>query len=228
MRHEPAIARNEFGTPVLSEVFSRMDAVAQYPLVGFINADIILLGDFLPSVRAVAQSHEQFVVIASRFNSRIEQPLPFEPGWESALRAQVRREHRGLPTEGSDLFVYPRGLYRSVPPFAIGRGYWDNWLMREARRLQARLVDATAALTAVHQEHTYDHVPGVSAGAGDRHVYETDEGRRNLALAGGHGRLYTGFDASDVLTADGRVLSTWRIPGPPAHQVLAPANRCAA
>ena len=73
----------------------------------------------------------------------------------------------------------------------------------------ASLIDATAALTAVHQEHGYGHVAGLTAVTSDKHVYETEEGRRNLALAGGHGHLYTVFDATEILTVDGQLRSTW-------------------
>jgi hypothetical protein len=52
-------------------------------------------------------------------------------------------------------------------------------------------------------------VPGVSAAANDAPVYKGEEGRRNLALAGGHRGLYTVFDATHILTADGRLRSTW-------------------
>jgi hypothetical protein len=83
--------------------------------------------------------------------------------------------------------------------------------MREARRLGADLIDLTAAATTVHQFHTYDTVAGVRAGIGsDKHVYETAEGRRNLALAGGHSRLHTVYDASLVMGADRQLYASWR------------------
>ncbi len=116
------------------------------------------------------------------------------------------------PAAGSDIFVFPRGLFGEVPDLVIGRGYWDNWLMHEARSKGAALIDATACLTTIHQEHGYDHVPGVAAADGDGPIYRSEEGRRNLTLAGGHHRLYTVFDATHVLTADGRLRCTWSLP----------------
>src|SRR5690348_15762908 len=193
VRHEPQIGRNEFGTPVIADLFARMDALARHPLLAFVNADIILLDDFLPAVEALKRSsfgsmHDRaassefsppprgegflpnpppqggreeaeraapasapalasFLAVASRFNCRIDAPLAFEPGWDAKLRARAHKENRMYPAAGSDLFVYPRGLFAAVPPFAIGRGYWDNWLMREARRRGGNLIDLTAAVT---------------------------------------------------------------------------------
>ncbi|HET7849744.1 MAG TPA: hypothetical protein VFL51_11865 [Pseudolabrys sp.] len=254
VQHEPRIGRNEFGTPVIADLFARMDALARRPLLAFVNADIILLDDFLPAVEAIVHSRRtplplipaqagiqtyreggnvpgsplsrgraestepalpaaqgRFLAVASRFNCRIDAPLAFEPGWDARLRARARKENRMYPAAGSDLFVYPRGLFAAVPPFAIGRGYWDNWLMREARRRGGDLIDMTAAVTAVHHVHTYDTVAGLPAGgASDSHVYETEEGRRNLALAGGRARLYTVYDANRIMRPERTLRPAWR------------------
>src|SRR5579885_366378 len=117
VRHEPHIERNEFGTPVIADLFARMDALTRHPLLAFVNADIILLDDFLPAVQAIARATAaasapaRFLAVASRFNCRIDAPLAFEPGWQARLRARARKENRMYPAGGSDLFVYPRGLF---------------------------------------------------------------------------------------------------------------------
>ena len=49
-----ALSRNEHGTPRLDDAFARVDAMARQPLRCFVNADIILLDDFLPAVRRAA------------------------------------------------------------------------------------------------------------------------------------------------------------------------------
>jgi hypothetical protein len=208
-RHEPNIERNEFGTPVLGELFARINTLSQQPFIAFVNADIILLDDFIPALKSIARSPARFMAVSSRFNCWIDHALTFEQGWDAALRKRARTENRMYPAAGSDIFVYPRGLFQAVPPFAIGRGYWDNWLMYEARRLGAELIDLTSAATAVHQIHPYDTVAGVPPDSSlDRHVYETKEGQLNLELAGGRGRLFTVFDATKVVTAQGQVQST--------------------
>lgn len=211
VRYEPEIARNEQGTPVIGELFARMNALARHPLLALVNADIILVDDLLPAIATAARARGEFLGVASRFNCRIVEPLDFARGWNTALRKRARTENSMYPAGGSDIFVYPRGLFGPVPPFAIGRGYWDNWLMREAPRLGAPLIDLTAAATTVHQMHSYDTVAGVPAqSASDRHVYETAEGRRNLALAGGHSQLYTVYDASLIMSVDLQLCASWR------------------
>ena len=210
VRHEPSVTRNELGTPLLGDVFSSVNKLANYPVLALVNADVLLLHDFLSAIDVVVRSRKKFMMIASRFNRRIDQPLAFDPGWDAELGQKARAENLMYPAAGSDVFVFPRGLFDAVPPFAIGRGYWDNWLMYEARRMGADLIDATAMTTIVHQLHAYETVAGVpSAGSSDRHVYETKEGQRNLKMAGGPGRLYTAFDATEIIGSDGRLHPTW-------------------
>ena len=45
-----------------------------------------------------------------------------------------------------DYFVYPRGMFGEIPQFALGRWYWDQWLVYRARRLGGALIDDPATL----------------------------------------------------------------------------------
>ena len=209
VHHEPQLARTPQGTPILSDVFARADAIARHPLLCFVNSDIILFNDVVTAAKMVAARYRHFLMVSSRFNLRIEEALAFGSDWDRDLRARAIGEARMYPAAGSDIFIYPRGLFGIVPPFAIGRGYWDNWLMLCARQRGASLIDATKAVIAVHQDHGYGHVGGAPAGSGsEAKVLATAEGKRNLELAGGRGRLYTVYDATVVLGANGRFRST--------------------
>ena len=82
-----------------------------------------------------------------------------------------------------------------MPPFALGRPRWDNWLLYRARARGAALVDATSRVTAVHQNHDYAHSPQGWAG-----VWEGPEAARNEDLMGGHDHYFTIADATHELT----------------------------
>jgi hypothetical protein len=208
-RHAPDLQRNSLGTPILADVFARADALARNPILCFVNSDIVLFKDV---IAATDKAAGRFLMVSSRYNCRITSRLAFGPDWDRDLRARAMRAGRMYPAGGSDFFVYPRGLFGTIPPFAIGRGYWDNWLMLRARQCGARLINATDAVVALHQDHDYAHIAGVSVHAADADfpMHSTEETERNLILAGGHGRLYTLYDATEVLTDDGRLVSTLR------------------
>jgi hypothetical protein len=93
-------------------------------------------------------------------------------------------------------------MWGDSPPFAIGRTAWDNWLVYRARARRVPVVDATDALTVVHQAHDYSHVP---AKAGD--VLKGPEAKRNLNLAGGWKNIFTLDDATHMLRVGGPSLA---------------------
>jgi hypothetical protein len=207
-RHVPEIQRNLAGTPILTDVFARAEALANHEMLCFVNSDIILFGDILAAVRKLSGN---FLMVSSRFSYRITEPLTFEPNWDRELRQSALREGRMYPAGGSDIFVYRSGLFGALPPFAIGRGYWDNWLMFRAQQRGARLIDVTPSVVALHQDHDYAHIPGISTEEDkDFLTYTTEEIEHNLALAGGRNRVYTVYDATEVLTSDGRLVCTLR------------------
>ena len=199
LRHVPEVARNEFGTPLINSIFERAEATASYRLLAYVNADIILVSDFVAAVRRIP--FRRFLMVGQRWDVDLDRPWDFSPGWETRVRAHVGHHGRLHPRLGIDYFVFSRGLWGSIPPFAIGRTVWDNWLIWRARERRAIVIDATEAVLAVHQNHDYGHIPDGIEGA-----WKGSEARRNLELAGGHqARGFTLDDATWMLPARGIV-----------------------
>jgi hypothetical protein len=198
VRHVPAVARNEFGTPLVSDLFEKATAAAAHDVLCYTNADIIFTGDLPAAVAAAERWRPRFLLGGRRFNLDLRAPLAFDNGWEEDLRARARREAVLQDGWWIDYFVFRRGLAAGMPPFAIGRPAWDNWFIYHARRQSVPVVDATEVVAAIHQAHDYGHVPRAT---GDH--WRGPESDRNIALAGGRERAYSLLDASHRLTARG-------------------------
>lgn len=193
------VRRNEFGTPLLNSVFAAVEARATHPLLCYVNADILLLTDFVEAARRVAESKGRFLMVGQRWDLDVAEPLAFDrPDWEQTLRTRVERSGSLHPPSGSDYFVYPRGTLGELPPFAVGRPGWDNWMIYRARDRKSAVVDATAATLVIHQNHAYGHVKQSTGPA-----WEGPEGDRNITLIGGDDRIYTLADATHRLTPGG-------------------------
>ncbi len=193
LTHLPGIDRNEFGTPLLSSVIEKGEAAASNPIVCWINADIILMSDFLPAVRLALESAPGSLVIGRRRNLRVDEELDFAGDWESPLLGRARKEGE---LSGVDFMVHPRGLWGSIPPFALGRSSHEKWLIWRSHDRGVSIVDITQCARVIHQDHHYQS-QGVAVPV--RQFRSGAEGTRNLELGGGPGHLQNIYDADYTL-----------------------------
>ena len=193
--HIPDIKRSPGGTPLVSDIFARAQDAACGEIMVYVNADIILLSDFIPAVDKVASRFERFLITGRRWNTPVETQIDFsDPARETNLRAYVRdNAFMHWPT-GMDYFVFKRGLWPNIPDFAIGRMAWDSWLVGSQIDAAGVVVDATEAITAIHQDHR--------CGASTPRQREEETNRE---LAGAVAALGSAECAAWKITADGVV-----------------------
>lgn len=192
LTHLPEVARNEWGTPLVSSIFHLARIASRSPLLAYVNADILLTPAFVNAARAVHSQAERFLIVGQRWDLDVHERLDFTPNWTQTLQKLIRREGTVHPPVGSDYFIFPRFLFQDMPDFAIGRAGWDNWMIFHACKQRWTVVDATPDVTIVHQNHDYNHLPG-----GKLH-YDLEESRHNIALARNTEKDYTGYMVLDT------------------------------
>ncbi len=198
VRHLPGVQRNELGTPLISSMFDLARENSESRLLCIINADMLLMQDFLEAAGQALKLKEEFVLLSQRWDLDVAAPLDFSEGWQDRLRSRVRERGQLHRPAGSDFFLFPRSCYQEVPSFAIGRAGWDNWMIYEARQKRWPVIDCTPSVMIVHQNHDYRHLPG-----GQSH-YNLPETEENIRLAGGEAAIrYTILDSTHRLTGDG-------------------------
>jgi hypothetical protein len=159
--HVPELARTLYGAPLLADLFEKAQRLAHHNLLSYVNADIILLGDFLDALRTVAARKEKFLMVGRRWDVSLERLWDFGgPAWENELRVYVLQNGTQAPPPGnSDYFAFPRSLWSSLPPFGIGRAGSEAWLIYEARRLGVAVADVSYTVMAIHQKHDQSSYP---------------------------------------------------------------------
>lgn len=196
--HLPEVTRNEQGTPLISSIFNLAREASRSSLLVYLNADILLTPEFVDICRCVAAQSEQFLLVGQRWDMDVTQSLEFASGWDVRLQAEARHHGRLHLPQGSDFFVFPRALPLEIPDFAVGRAGWDNWMIYNARQQGWSVIDLTPSYKIIHQNHTYDHLPG-----GMPH-YTLEESDHNIELAGGPHNMSTILDA-DWQFIDGKI-----------------------
>lgn len=174
-KHIPDVAANEHGTELVNDVFGQAQELAQYDLLCEISADIVLGGDFVHALQGLEGVQRPFVV-GQRWDVTTDNGLELHPPC------------------GIDYFLFRRGTLGEIPPFAVGRSAYDQWLVWAAvNRWGCTTIDATETITALHQHHGHPEY-GDKAG-----LLQSEEVAANRALAGGH--LYAINNAPFVMRA---------------------------
>ena len=194
LKHLPNVAQNKSGTPLISSMFQLARQHSNSDLLCIINADMILMPDFVEAARRSHTLREKFVLLSQRWDLDITQPLEFTEGWQDRLSSMVHRQGNLHRPAGSDFFLFPLVCFLDIPNFAIGRAGWDNWMIYKARQEKWTVIDCTRSVMIVHQNHDYSHLPG-----GKPH-YEHPDTNENIRLAGGEANIrYTVLDATHQL-----------------------------
>ena len=194
LQHVPAVSCNEFGTPLLSDVFRLAGRLAENPTQCYVNADIVVRGDFTKAVGMTSSKLERFLIVTKRINLDVMEAMDFSDGWEQTLKEKVAA--KGVPDShrAIDIFAFSEGIYAELPPFAIGRMWFDQWLIKAAVMAHAPVVDVSLVAPVVHQNHEYAHT------GGREEIFDSEEGRRNFRFYQAAPHSFTLLSATHELT----------------------------
>src|SRR5512140_3536322 len=80
VKHLPNVARTASGTPLVSSMFDLARQNSTSPLLACVNADILLMPDFVDSALIAAQQAQRFLMVGQRWDLDVREPLGFTPG----------------------------------------------------------------------------------------------------------------------------------------------------
>lgn len=83
-------------------------------------------------------------------------------------------------------------------PFAVGRPGWDAWLIYDMRSKRIPVIDATRAITIIHQNHDFLH-----SQYRIKNYISGPEYKKNIELAGGLKNMLTLRDANFIIDKNG-------------------------
>lgn len=200
--HVSDVPRSGHGTPLLAEVFNKAREFATGQVMMFSNCDMLYFDDLYQALSLVQL--DRFMLCGRRWDYDLPEEIPFDDSdrWEK-VRAVRGSEGRMHGPAGLDFFIFPRSMEFDMPPFVVGRPGWDSWLLWKMRDSGIPVIDGTAVITAIHQNHNYNHL---RYGA---RQYRGSEMQENIRLAGGYGNMMTLREADWVLSKNGLERPAW-------------------
>jgi hypothetical protein len=199
IRHISSIKKNQQGTPFLSDVFKKAQALAKHNLLCYASSDIILLPSLIPILKKLPEN-KHITVLARRTDIDIDKPIDFSNNWEAKLVDKAKSHGKLHGFSALDLIIFPKNLPMNMPDFLVGRPGWDNALIYQLIRQRITIIDASPLVTAIHQNHNYSH-----HAEGKKGVWQGNEAWHNFRLAGGLSQMANIKNARYLLTENGLV-----------------------
>lgn len=187
VRHVPNVARSPKNVPLLDDLWAIGQGEAKADTCLFVNADIILTDDVLAALATLRATVDgPHLAIGQRWDLALDDDLSTavdgagvaSSSWAGDLRARAHRDGRLNSPLWVDWFAFPRGQYADLPSFVVGRPGYDHWLVWHTLSRGIPVIDATDAVTAVHQHHDYSH------GGDHKTVWFGDDALHNRSLIG--------------------------------------------
>src|SRR3954447_22822584 len=95
--HVPDVEVTPEGTPLLSDMFLRGQAMASHPVVCWSNADVIFTSELLRAADVVRTHQRQACLVGRRTDIDQTELLEFGPDWQRELRQRASRDGERKP-----------------------------------------------------------------------------------------------------------------------------------
>ncbi len=189
----------------------RIDAVLAYgqrhgrhDVQVYLNGDIILCPGFLKVVNTIP--FPKWLLIGQRLDIEVDEELQFEDPPQN-LQSKLLAASSLHDIGGIDYFAYRRGSLPPLPPLYLGAATWDNLVIYYCRRAGIPVIDATQALTVLHQDHEDRYLPD-----GRSDTYEGPAAIRNRKQIPEPLCCFYTTDASHWIDSNGRLRSALMSP----------------
>lgn len=136
----PEVATNKQGIVLVSDVWRIGIEYAKHEWICALNSDNVVFSDIGTAVVALERVRRPFVV-GQRWN------MPNDGSGNVELNPTIG---------GMDWFLFRRDTVpaRQIPPFTVGQGRYDRWLLWAAlEKWGMTVIDATKDVTVVHLDH---------------------------------------------------------------------------
>ncbi|MFC1613632.1 hypothetical protein ACFL23_04915 [Patescibacteria group bacterium] len=154
IKNLPNVEKNEFGTPLLNSAFNLARTNSTNDIIVYLNCDIILTSNFIGAVNRLPQKN--FLAVGRRWDLDIRDIINFKnPAWEMDIKKEIKKRGVLHSYAGIDYFIFEKNSFKNMPPLIVGRVGWDNYMILKARNKKMKVIDATEAITAIHQNHDY-------------------------------------------------------------------------
>lgn len=205
-QHVKHIKKNKFGTPLVNDIFIKINAQAtqlqlQYPndtiVCCYINADIITFNCMLDNIVDFIETKKTgiftqldptsdenvWLLVGCRWDTDNVPRIDFtNNNWKHDIKQQAIETGKDHGCWGIDYFIFGLDTFNYVYPFALGKFVWDRWLVGNVFRRDSIAVDITQTNFVIHQNGDWYQTCTGGATSDRRALFSTEEVQINQSF----------------------------------------------
>jgi len=204
------------GTPIVSSLFKKMNrhfakcagrTNSHEGMYGcYINADIILNDDFsktLTEFHTTFPNHPTALMVGQRHNWDLPNKN-YEVNLQKDLK-KIKEIAKCQGVNGIDYFVFEKNTFTDyIYDFALGKFYWDVWLLGNAWRRGLLTIDLSKTVFAIHQNSPW--YQGGKVIHNSELLRSSSEGMRNVLFENHAKNIKSGTRCESKLKRGGQIV----------------------
>ena len=145
------------GRPYFDHFISEAEVLAANDIIMYSTDHLILTSGLISAVKSVSETFPgNFVIIGKRWGLDVQAPINFsDHNWESILWDRVIKTNSLGSNAAKDYLIFRRPFGLPIPNFIMGYEWYDTWLVWAALQAGYPVIDASDAISVVHQSHTF-------------------------------------------------------------------------
>lgn len=148
------------GLPYLDGMFSIARELATHDILMLTSDHLIVLPGLMEAVWRAREKFGVFLAVGQRHDVDISAFINYsEPRWTQKVRQYISAGRLHGPS-AKDYMIVPKEYPLRIPPFIVGRPWYDSWFVASALDANIPVVDLTRTVSVVHPNHNYSQIPG--------------------------------------------------------------------
>ncbi|KAJ6249047.1 hypothetical protein M0813_00206 [Anaeramoeba flamelloides] len=128
---------NEFGTPLLREIFRDLESLTKYKVFCMLNPKLVFTSSFPKTIKSSYDHFGKFLAVGNSHlipkKFKYNQNKIGNDYWQVSLLDKLDQSGVTLQSPTTkEYFIFSKSLFSEIPGFAFGRKYWEDWLFQTA------------------------------------------------------------------------------------------------
>jgi len=166
---------NELGLPYLDSVYQIAQHEAKHDVFMLVSDHLMFMPGLMEAVQRCKSRFPKFLAVGQRHDVDVVDVIDFTrqlykvrdvrsiQDWRLTFLDYIAAGRLHGPS-AKDYMIFSRDFPIDIPPFLLGRPWYDSWFVSASLDAGIPVVDLTATVVAIHPNHDYAQIPGQPAG----------------------------------------------------------------